>query len=317
MRAERRPSGPTVVFTGVRAIPTSAMPLVAAAFDSVWAMLGLEETKIHVVVIIQLSNAGDRSTAAPAIESPMFLEPDSTDRTMCVALLPAGAYWTRVILGERMPERWKGQFVRWLRGGLGPCAFYAAFGAPSKPVHKWLMARSWDLGLILDTDGKRAAEVSSTELVGDPRFVWYWERIYSFPPATIACMAGRPSGCRTAVLRGADAPADTMPRLIRLERRWWQTQDLLPGERYLSDVARSVGRDRFLGFWSSTLPVDTALATLLKKPVGEWTAAWQVGYTPRLRLGAAAPLWAYAFALLVTAAVLFSVTLTASRRQVR
>jgi len=269
------------------------------------------------VVVIQLSNAADRSTNTPTLDSPMFLEPDSTDRTTCVALLPAGRYWTRAILGEPVPERWRGQFVRWLRGGLGPCAFYAAFGAPSKPVHKWLMARGWDLGLFLDTDGSRAAEASSTELLGDPRFVWYWERIYSYPPATVACLAGRPSGCRAAVLRGADDRADTMPRLIRLERRWWQAQDLVPSERYLSDVARTVGRDRFLRFWGSTLPVDTALATLLKKPVGEWTAAWQGGYTPRLRLGAAAPLWAYAFALVVTAAVVLTVSVTAARRQVR
>ena len=94
-------------------------------------------------------------------------------------------------------------------------------------------------------------------------------------------------------------------------------QDLVPGERYLSDVARDVGRDRFLGFWSSTLPVDTALALALKKPVGQWTAEWQRSYVPRLRLGAAAPLGAYLLALLLGALAVTSVAFTASRRQVR
>lgn len=317
-RAERRGSGPAVVFTGIASVPPGAMPLVTAALDSVWAALGLAETKIRVVVVIELAtNASARRAAGPTLDTPLYLEPDSTDRTTCVALLPAGRYWSRVILGEPVPERWRGQFVRWLRGGLGPCAFYATFGAPSRPVRQWLTARNWDLGLFLDTDGSRAAEASSTELLGEPRFSWYWERIYSYPAATVACMAGRPSGCRTAVLRGANDESDELPRVIRLERRWWQTQHLLPAERYLSDVARTVGRDRFLRFWGSPLPVNTALAAALKKPVGEWTAEWQQGYTPRLRLGAAAPLASYVLALVVGALVVLGVAGTSARRQVR
>jgi hypothetical protein len=109
-----------------------------------------------------------------------------------------------------------------------------------------------------------------------------------------------------------------LPRLVRVEqRRWWETQDLIPGERYLSDVARAVGRERFLGFWGSPLPVDTSLALALRKPVGEWTAEWQRGYTPRLRLGAAAPVWAYAFAALLTPLLVCGAAITARRRQVQ
>jgi hypothetical protein len=204
----------------------------------------------------------------------------------------------------------------WLHGGLGPCAFYAAYGAPSKPVRQWLTARGWDVGSFLQGDVAGAA-VSSTEMLGDPRYAWYWERIYSFPPATVACMAGRAEGCRAAVMRGATATIDSLPRVVRFERRWWKAEDLLPAGRYLSDVAHTVGRDRFLRFWGSPLPVDTALATAFKKPVGEWTAAWQHGYTPRLRLGAAAPFGAYVLALLVAALVVLSVAVTSARRQVR
>ena len=104
---------------------------------------------------------------------------------------------------------------------------------------------------------------------------------------------------------------------MRVERRWWQVQSLVPAERYLSDVARAVGRDRFLRFWSSPLPVDTALAAALKMPVGEWTAQWQRGYVRPLRLGAAAPLGASLLALMLGAVAVITVALTVSRRQVR
>jgi hypothetical protein len=104
---------------------------------------------------------------------------------------------------------------------------------------------------------------------------------------------------------------------MRPERRWWRTQRLLPGERYLSDVAREVGRDRFQSFWTSTLPVDSALATALKQPVGEWTSQWERRFIAPIRLGAAAPLGATAIALLLGAVAVLAVMLTASRRQVR
>ncbi len=289
--------------------------------DSVWAKLGLEETKIRVVVVIELARSAPAgSSSAPTQEGQVYLEPDSTDRTICVALVPAGRYWTRVILGEPIQARWRAQFGRWLQASLGPCAFYATYGAPSKPVRRWLAARSWDIALVMDAADESAARSSSTNLLGDPRWGWYWEQIYSYPPATVACMAGRPAGCRTAVLRGATdrgAPADSLPRIVRVERRWWWVRHLIPAERYLSDVARVVGRERFLRFWSSPLPVDTALATALTMPIGEWTARWESGYVRPLRLGAAAPLGASLLALLLGAVALTGAALAASRRQVR
>jgi len=316
-----RTPGPTVVLTGARSIPAGAITLVTSVLDSVWAGLGLGETKVGVLVVIDLGPArADRSTSAPEQEAPMYLEPDSTDRATCVVLAPPGRYWSRVILGEPINPRWRGAFAQWLKASLGPCAFYATYGAPSRTVRRWLAARGWDVGRFLSTDRPLGPGWSSVDLLGDPRYSWYWERIYTFRPATVACMAGRPAGCRAAVLRGASdgALGDSLPRLVRLEeRRWWQTQDLIPGERYLSDVAHAVGRERFLGFWGSPLPVDTSLALALRKPVGEWTAEWQRDYTPRLRLGAAAPVWAYGFAALLSALVLCGAAVTARRRQIQ
>jgi hypothetical protein len=120
------------------------------------------------------------------------------------------------------------------------------------------------------------------------------------------------------VLAGAaDEPTIPTPNVVLVERRWWRVQHLLPGERYLGDVARAVGRDRFLSFWTSPLPVDTALAAALKRPVGEWTADWQRDFVRPIRLGPAPPLGGLAIALAIAVLVLTIVTATASRRQVR
>src|SRR5256886_14486627 len=84
--------------------------------------------------------------------------------------------------------------------------------------------------------------------------------------------------------------SDSLPRFLQSDPRgWWRGQRLLYSDRYLADVAREVGHDRFLRFWNSPDPVDTALATALKMPVGEWTERWQRRFLPRLPPGAAAP----------------------------
>jgi hypothetical protein len=110
---------------------------------------------------------------------------------------------------------------------------------------------------------------------------------------------------------------DSVPRVVTLGQWWWKSQRLVAANSYLSDVAREVGRDRFLRFWSSTQPVDTALAVALRMPVGEWTVRWEGRFAPPLPLGAAAPRSASVLALLLAAAAVGSVALTARRRQVR
>jgi len=134
----------------------------------------------------------------------------------------------------------------------------------------------------------------------------------------VACLARRPDACRTAVLEGVEgAFDDSGPRVVTLGQWWWKSQRLVAAERYLSDVVREVGHDRFQRFWSSTQPVDTALAAMLKMPVGEWTVGWERRFAPELPLGAAAPPSASFLALLLAAAAVGSVALTARRRQVR
>jgi len=312
-------SSPTIVFRGAT-LPPRAVRNVETVMDSVWRALGLGETKVRVTLVIELQRpTGSADSPTPLQDRVAYLTPDSTDRTTCMASLPAGPYWTLVILGKRdARHEGFGRFAQWLQAGLGPCAFYAAYGTPGRPVGSWLAARNWDVGLYLGSHGIAGERFSSLDLMGNPSSPWYWDRVYAFPAATVACLAGRPSGCRAAVLAGApEERTIPIPNVVLVERRWWRVQNLLPGERYLGDVARTVGRDRFLSFWTSGQPVDTALAAALNRPVGEWTADWERGFVRPIRLGPTPPFGAAVIAMAIAVLVLTVVAATASRRQVR
>ena len=148
-------------------------------------------------------------------------------------------------------------------------------------------------------------------------WTWWWDLIYqqSFP--AVACLAQRVAGCQEAVL-ATTGDHGQPSAVVMTDRRFWQRQRLIGGTYYLSDVAREVGRDRFLEFWNSSLPVDTALARALRRPVGEWTASWQQRLLPaQLRLGPSAPAGASLLAAFLAAVAVATVALTARKRQAR
>ncbi|HEY3221963.1 MAG TPA: hypothetical protein VGJ80_14630 [Gemmatimonadales bacterium] len=296
----------------------SAAPQIAdSAAHVAWRQLGLGETKIGVVLVIRwasLTPPRDRPPLEEGIAG--YLPPDSTDRTTCLAVVTAGRYWTRDLLSNTRGRRLFAPFVQSLKAVLGPCAFYAAFGTPGAPVRSWLAARRWELASTLDP-GPRGR---SNSIIGmaEPRYSWYWDAIYSLPPTAVGCLARRSASCRAAVLAGAsDAPSVRLPDIVQIDRRWGRVPRLVEAGRYLGDVAHAVGRDRFLTFWTSPQPVDTALATALKRPVGEWTAEWLADFARPIRLGPAPPLGGVALACAIALLAIAIVVGTASRRQVR
>lgn len=294
--------------------------IVDSAAHAAWRQLGLGETKVGVVFVIQVASASPPSDR-PLIEegSAAYLAPDTTDRSTCVAVVPAGRYWTRYFRDDpRAQQRVSFDvLVQFLKAGFGPCAFYAAYGTPSRTVRGWLNSKKWDLALQLD-GGPRGPQPGSFFGIADPRYSWYWDAVYALPPAAVACVARRADGCRAAVVAGAsDDPVIPLPDVMRLTRRWNGPPRLVEGQRFLGDVARSIGRDRFLSFWTSSQPVDTALAAALKRPVGEWTADWESDFVRPIRLGPTPPLGGLAIALALAGLAVAVVTVTASRRQVR
>lgn len=288
-------------------IPASTRFLLQSALDTVWRELGLGVTKVAVGVVVDFWRTGTSPAGAVprAMREGGYLLPDSTDRSTCVALVPSW-YWTQ--------DEWtqpNQELAGRLRTALGECAFFAAYGVPGAPVRRWLARRNYDLAGLPTWSSQSSLGHEWTSVVRpDTREVW-WENVYRHPVATISCLAGRSTSCRTAVLAG-----DSLPRLSQSDPRWWWNERLVLGRRYLGDVAREVGHDRFLRFWSSTDPVDTSLAAALKVPVGDWTERWQHRYVPQVPLGAMAPWWAMALGISLAALALVGAVMGATRREV-
>jgi hypothetical protein len=305
---------PFLLVTGAVESATALHGQIAPIVDSAWRDLGLAETKITVGVVLDHIEETDPSLPREQSWGPSYLLPDSTDRTVCLVRLVANSAWRRAVRRESSNE-----WLRpWLKSSLGPCAFLAAYGMPGRPVRNWLGARGFDLALTPSwgdsvSTGRRRA---SSSVLGDGSR-WWWDYIYHQAFPAVACLAQRVAGCREAVLEGAGDESERSA-VVMTSRHFWQRQRLIGGTSYLSDVAREVGRDRFLAFWNSSLPVDTALARALRRPVGEWTAFWQQRLLPRqLRLGPSAPASASLLAAFLAAIAVATVTLTARQRQVR
>jgi hypothetical protein len=273
--------------------------VVAGKIEAEWRYLGLGVSKVSVGVVL----AQDRMAADPDEPSlqgnlTAYLLPDSTDRTTCVVLQTSTS-------------------VRWLRGGvnLGPCAFYAAFGAPGREIGGWLGARDFELAISPLWERRRASDESEWLLArGKP---WFWWQVYRYEANGVACLAGRAERCRLAVIDPRH-PGGELPHLVTLFQRGpLRPPALAGGTHYLADVVRSVGRERFQHFWNSELPVDTALAEALRLPVGEWTRRWQAGLVPPIQLGAAPSAGSAILGVLLALAALGIVLRTAARREVR
>jgi hypothetical protein len=307
-RRETDQPGPAFLVDAPDTFPASARARLRSALDTVWRELGLGVSKVGVGVVIDVWRTG----MTPVGEAPRttrddgYLLPDSTDRATCVALITAW-YWTRTL--DEAKDR--------LRAGLGECAFYGAYGVPGGPVRSWLARRNYDLARFPSWSSDVPHGREWTSVFFAEREQWLWQNVYAHPVATVGCLAGRTASCRTAVLAGSLGTAgDSLGYLVTSDLPWLRNERLVHGQHYLGDVAREVGHDRFLRFWSSTEPVDTALAAALETPIGEWTDRWQHRSVPRLRLGPTAPLSATVLGLLLGGLAVAAVAATAARRDV-
>lgn len=313
-----RTTGPSLLLTGADSAERAAQSGIAAELDTVWHRLRLSETKIAVGFVIDLAAASPQ-TAIPLEEQwvAAYLLPDSTDRTVCIVRIPVRSYWRRALFGLRSPAVTE-QTRQWLRSNLGPCAFFAAFGAPGRGVRQWLDHRRFDLALSPNWDADTPQHPDQWPYLGPggDRGIW-WEYIYHQSTPAVACMAGRSASCRDAVLAGATTGGGRPAlRFLQTDRDFWRSQRLIGSAHYLSDIVSEVGRARFLEFWNSSLPVDTALARALRRPVGDWTMDWQQRFAPRVSLGPSVSLTASVLAVLFAAGAVACVALTVRRRQV-
>lgn len=290
--------------------------------DSLWGRLGLGATKVGVGVVIDLHRSGAVSmgpSAHPSEDrwSVIVALPDSADHSTCVVVVPGWSH-ERLLNADVRDLGAARQLADWLVGVTGPCAFYARFGAPSARVRAWLGRRQFDLAESADWTGAGSNDWMAGYLLVDPRRrSWWWPELYELEPGARACLGGRRAACRAAITGDDSESLDSIPTVVTLPNpRAINLQPIIGGGRYLADVARAVGDERFRDFWTADQPVDTALSLALRRPVGTWTAGWQLQVSPRPPLGPAPGLADLVFGVLVAGGCVVAAMLGMSRRVV-
>lgn len=308
-------AGPVLVLEVDDSLKLWSQPVIQGALDSAWRRLDLGVTKVSVGVLIQRLKTG--SALIPSLEGnrlgSTYLLPDSTDRSTCLVVAPLP--WFSINRNYLPPD----QLTDWGASLLGPCAYYARFGVPSRRVEQWLASRQFDLAAWPAWyRAPRNIEVVRWMLGDVSNQRWWWGNLYSFSPQVLACFAGRPEGCRMGLAAADHNGAGRRPRVVTTFDAWDSDKvQLIGSEVFLSDVLRAVGDERFQEFWTTSLPVDSALTLALGKPVGEYTVSWLRRFSVPPRFGAATN-WlnaglGLAFAALMTGLVLFG----QGRREVR
>jgi hypothetical protein len=316
-RRNRGAAGPLLSIEADDSIRAWAQPVMQKALDSAWASLGLGVSKVSVGVLAGQRRPGrDNGTPAGPVESRYgvtYLLPDSSDRSTCLVVLavPPFAIMRRYLDPTHLME--------WATSVLGPCAFYARFGVPGRRVEQWLARRQFDVTLAPNWyRSPRRERALGWRLLGFGNMQWWWDGIYSYPRSTMACFAGRPEECRQGLAAADRDGSGPRPRVIVPSDPWDVGKVHLVGaEWFLSDVLRAAGAERFQEFWTTSLPVDSALTLALHRPVGEYTVSWLRRFGPGPHFGAATRLLD---ALLGLAFALFLVGLAVlgqGRREVR
>lgn len=307
----RDAAGPALLFVGP--LPDAARVTIAAKLDTAWRALQLGAPKVAVGVVVRMPEADvasrDRVPPRQNSNSPAFLLPDSSDRSTCVVLLPLD-YW------GRRPEQIAAnpQLDAWLRSGLGPCAYFAALGAPAASVGRWLRARKFDLVLGVGWDRPNSARTSGWFGPAERHSPWFWRLLYGLPTDAVGCLGGREDGCRRAILAGADGTAPAGGEFDAFQ--WWRRQSLIGGEWYVSDLMRSFGRDRVARFWGSDLTVDSAFVEAMGVDIGAWTRRWQREQVEPVILGPRPPAGASVLSILLAAVAVGASARLAVRRRV-
>jgi len=252
----------------------------------------------------------------------MQVLPPATDGHLCAVALPVE--WSLRWIARSADAPRPDQLLPWLRNGLGPCGFYAAFGRPGPQMERWLLGRGFDLGYDMDWLGPRGLErgFDQSVVIGPAlRFRPFWEPDdrYQASLDAVACNAWDLARCHAALF----APDTTMVgREMRSDppgvvvRPWWRSRGTMyRGSHYLADLIHDVGRERFQAFWRSAAPVDSAFFAAMDTPIEVWTARWQRESMGVLRVGSAIRPLSVLLSLLAVGLCVTAGAFLAGRRQ--
>ncbi len=176
---------------------------------------------------------------------------------------------------------------------LSPCAFFAAFGEPGPAVRSWLVDgqitasrfAGWNEApspwrAAIDEQTYHTSFADALSLTADPA----WQIRKYVGPSGIACLANEKNACRDIVLAVRRPSPDSSWRANVINSSGTSLASfylpraptpLGPGSGWiLSEMVRTLGRERFEKFWTSNLPVAEAFKQASGDDIHDWTRTW-------------------------------------------
>lgn len=244
----------------------------AEARDSIEAELAAMGGSRARIAVVALTGAERPDARRPTISVQYFADRDSLGGWCAVVIDPHAAD----------PDGLRDAIFA---GGsaLGPCAFWARYGAPGPAVASLLP--HFGLFLSAPRPAPPAEEVPGRGLFG----VRHWGAELAPHVVAQACVAGRMEACARALNDPSTWTASFFGTLrspddAALLARRRSDRDISPQGRLMADLKQDVGDEAFTRFWRANGDMNQALAAATGLPAPAWMHRWaaaRFGTEPR------------------------------------
>jgi hypothetical protein len=263
-----------------------------------WSTAGAGQgTRTIIAAVIDTSTVvsrGMRPRLSIATSIAAFL-PDSSDKRPCISILRVP-----VSIDARTSVNLRRDLLapETIGAMIGPCLYYAVFGKPGAPVADWLSNGGWRLSHVTDWQAPPPALSPPSWLtrrgIDSRESFIYQPRLWTTTDG-LACLAGEAGRCTAALTSSRRGNADTTwqrkvvtamganENVFRIPRG---RSVLGPSEGWLlSEMVRTLGKERFAAFWQSGQPVPDAFHAATNEGLDAWVHDWVVRMYGPLPIG--------------------------------
>lgn len=167
------------------------------------------------------------------------------------------------------------------RDRLGPCAFYATYGAPGSGIARWLQG-----GGYLFAENPAASERPPPGEVPSRRTIFGIGRASRLPIPVESCLSGRLESCGGWITapgdidlgpyRNLNARIDGTRRTDLIYQAYRSSG--LDDFHVMADLQAEFGPERFGRFWRSERPMPEAFREAFEEAPGRWMHRWAVSH---------------------------------------
>lgn len=291
-----------------------------------WAAAGVQGASRVIIAAVLDSATAIHGAVRPkwwSATSITAFMPDSGTNTPCLSVLRVP-----VPLDKKSPAYLRRDLVapETIGALIGPCLYYAAFGAPGPSVARWLRDGGWRLSHVTDWQAP-PPPLNASRRVGPASYEAFVYQPRDWTTTTgLGCLAGESGACTAALLLPARNDADTVWRshvvsavganenLFRFPRG--RSALGLSEGWLLSEMVRTLGRERFASFWRSSQPLDDAFRAAANESLDAWVHDWAVRTYGPLPIGAGVTLAGVVAGVSVLILAAITAAMIAGRRRV-